>query len=139
MLIAALAVGSVLGVQAWRVSNALGKIKHFPTTVTNACGRAKSGLVLPPPLEGVATFMVFTTGGHDMTETDALKYGVPDVKTRGTDNMTDAIVLVSVDTRSSEISYLSIPRDTWVPRSGQGEDPVATPSATSRTLTAAFP
>jgi len=105
--------------QAWRVSNALGKIKHFPTTVTNGGGGAKSGLVLPAPLLGVVTFMVFTTGSHDMTKTDALKYGVLDVKARGTDNMTDTIVLVSVDTGSGEISYLSIPRDTWVPRSGE--------------------
>ena len=65
------------------------------------------------------TFMVFTTGSHDMTKTDALKYGVADVKARGTDNLTDTIVLVSVDTGSGEISYLSIPRDTWVPRSGE--------------------
>jgi LCP family protein required for cell wall assembly len=79
-------------------------------------GGAKSRLVLPAPLLGVVTFMVFTTGSHDMTKTDALKYGVLDVKARGTDNMTDTIVLVSVDTGSGEISYLSIPRDTWVPR-----------------------
>ena len=116
VLIVALAVGAGLGVQAWRVSNALGKIKHFPTTVTKGGGGAKSGLALPAPLLGVVTFMVFTTGSHDMTKTDAVKYGVPDVKARGTDNMTDTIVLVSVDTRSGQISYLSIPRDTWVPR-----------------------
>jgi len=116
LLIVALAVGAGLGVQAWRVSNALGKIKHFPTTVTKGGGGAKSGLALPAPLLGVVTFMVFTTGSHDMTKTDAVKYGVPDVKARGTDNMTDTIVLVSVDTRSGQISYLSIPRDTWVPR-----------------------
>ncbi len=119
VLVVAVAVGAGLGVQAWRVSSALGKIKHLPTTVTNGGGRAKSGLVLPPPLQGVVTFMVFTTGSHDMTKTDALKYGVPDVKARGTDNMTDTIVLVSIDTRSGQISYLSIPRDTWVPRSGE--------------------
>ena len=54
-----------------------------------------------------------------MTETDELKHGVPHVKARGTDNKTDTIVLVSVDTGSSEISYLSIPQDTWVPHSGE--------------------
>ena len=113
VLVAVLGVGAALGVQAWRVSNALGKIKHFPTTAGAA---AKPGLALPAPLQGVVTFLVFTTGSHDMTMADAVKYGVPDVKARGTDDMTDTIVLLSVDTNTGTISYLSIPRDTWIPK-----------------------
>jgi len=117
----ALVAGAGLGVQAWRVNHALSQIKHFPVATgagTNA-GAAKPGLALPAPLHGVVTFMVFTTGSHDMTMADAIKYGVPDLKARGTDDMTDTIVVLSVDTNTGTISYLSIPRDTWVPKYGE--------------------
>ncbi len=124
VLVVALVAGGVLGVQAWRVNHALSQIKHFATadagaTKAPASGAAKTGLALPPPLQGVVTFLVFTTGSHDMTMADAVRYGVPDVKARGTDDMTDTLVVLSVDTHTGTISYLSIPRDTWVAKYGE--------------------
>lgn len=118
VLVVVLVAGAGLGVQAWRVNHELSQIKHFPVATgagANA-GAAKPGLTLPAPLQGVVTFLVFTTGSHDMTMADAIKYGVPDVKARGTDDMTDTLVLLSVDTNTGTISYLSIPRDTWIPK-----------------------
>jgi LCP family protein required for cell wall assembly len=80
--------------------------------------RVQEPLKLPPALRGVTTFLVFTTGSRDMTLADARRYGIPDVKSRGEDSLTDSIILAVLDAPKRQLSLLSIPRDTWMQRRG---------------------
>lgn len=118
-LAAGLAVSLVLGagvaVQAWRVSQALRHVQHFAAGPKAAAGPA---LNLPAPLQGVVTFLLFTTGSRGMSAADAKRYHIHGLDNRGEDGLTDTIMLVVVDTHAGSIRYLSIPRDTWVPRYG---------------------
>lgn len=120
-LAAGLAVSLVLGagvaVQAWRVSQALRNVQHF-SAGPKAGAAAGPALNLPAPLQGVVTFLLFTTGSRGMSPADARKYHIHGLDNRGEDGLTDTIMLVVVDTHAGSIRYLSIPRDTWVPRYG---------------------
>ena len=66
-------------------------------------------LTLPPAMDGVSTFLLFTTGSKDMTPEDAKRYGVPDLKSRGEDSLTDSIIVAVLDAPGRQLSMLSIP------------------------------
>ena len=69
---------------------------------------------LAEPLEGVTTFLVFSTGAEDMTAEEARRYGITDFAAREGDGLTDSIILAVLDMPSRELTLLSIPRDTWM-------------------------
>ncbi|HSF27385.1 MAG TPA: LCP family protein [Actinomycetes bacterium] len=75
-------------------------------------------LRLPAAMDGVSTFLVFSTGSRDMSAEDARRYGVPDLAYRGDDSLTDSIILAVLDAPARQLSMLSIPRDTWIERRG---------------------
>lgn len=71
-------------------------------------------LQLPAALEGVTTFLVFSTGSEGMTAEEAKQYGVTDLAARGGDGLTDSIIVAVLDASDRQMSLLSIPRDTWL-------------------------
>ena len=118
-LVLAILLGAGLVVQAWRVQHALQGVQHF--SATGPAGRGQSGgveLDLPPPLKGVTTFLLFTTGSRGMTAAEARRYHIHGLDGRGEDGLTDTLMVVVVDTKHGQIRYLSIPRDTWLPQYG---------------------
>lgn len=126
--LALISIGVVLVVVAASVAGlflwARWQLSQVPTfaaagpTVTDSAGHttaaAAAPLTLPPSLDGVTTFLVFTTGSHNMTPAQAKKYNIPDYVARGTDDLTDSIILAVLDAPARKLTMLSIPRDTWL-------------------------
>lgn len=130
VLIAALSVvgllvGTVAGGLLWAKWQ-LSQVPTFSAGPLPPAGRGAAAvapeveepLKLPPAMNGVSTFLLFTTGSKDMSAEDARRYGVPDVKSRGDDSLTDSIIVAVLDAPGRQLSLLSIPRDTWIERRG---------------------
>ncbi len=62
----------------------------------------------------VVSYLVFSTGSDGMTAAQADRFGVADLDQRGSDRLTDVMLLVLLDPPSGSAAMLSIPRDTWV-------------------------
>lgn len=81
----------------------------FATTTTTAP---------PPPAlsQGeVVVFGVFSTGTTRITDEQALEIGVWDADKRGSDKLSDVLMLLLVNPSNNKMTMLSIPRDTWMP------------------------
>ncbi len=116
VVVAASATGLFLWAR-WQLSQVPTFAAAGPQSASAAAGQtsmAAAPLSLPPSLEGVTTFLVFTTGSHNMTPAQAKKYNIPDYVARGTDDLTDSIILAVLDAPARKLTMLSIPRDTWL-------------------------
>ena len=78
-----------------------------PTTTT---------IVLPdvPGRDQVENFLVFSTGTTEITDEEALAIGVSDPDQRGSDDLTDVIMVLTVGRSTGSMAVTSIPRDTWL-------------------------
>lgn len=58
--------------------------------------------------------LVFTTGSRDMTAAEARRLHVTDFRNRGSDGLTDSMMLLIADRETGAVAMLSIPRDLWL-------------------------
>jgi LCP family protein required for cell wall assembly len=58
--------------------------------------------------------LVFTTGSRDMTAEEATRLHITDFHNRGSDGLTDSIMLLIADRDTGAVAMLSIPRDLWL-------------------------
>ncbi|MDG2114911.1 MAG: LCP family protein [Actinomycetota bacterium] len=73
--------------------------------------------IVLPEVEGreeVETFLVFSTGTTDISDEQARAIGVSDPELRGSDDLTDVLMLFTIGKSTGEVAVLSIPRDTWL-------------------------
>ena len=75
-------------------------------------------LVLPDIVgrENVETFLVFSTGTTEISDEQARAIGVSDPELRGSDDLTDVVMLFVLGRDSDEMAVISIPRDTYLPQ-----------------------
>lgn len=58
--------------------------------------------------------LVFTTGSRDMTAEEARRLHITDFRNRGSDGLTDSMMLLIADGETGAVAMLSIPRDLWL-------------------------
>jgi polyisoprenyl-teichoic acid--peptidoglycan teichoic acid transferase len=58
--------------------------------------------------------LVFTTGSRDMTAEEARRLHITDFRNRGSDGLTDSMMLLIADRETGAVAMLSIPRDLWL-------------------------
>lgn len=63
---------------------------------------------------GTRITLVFSVGSRDMGADEARRLRVGGVEARGSDGLTDSIMLVIADRDTDEVALLSIPRDLWL-------------------------
>lgn len=85
----------------------------IPAVPTGAQG--KTGTLQLAADGGVSSWVIASVGSRDMTATQAQKYGIAGLGSRGGDGLTDTLIDVLVNPATHRASVLSIPRDTWVP------------------------
>lgn len=73
-------------------------------------------LVLPDVAgrEEVETFLVFSTGTTEISDEQALAIGVSDPELRGSDDLTDVLMVIMLGRETGEMAVLSIPRDSYL-------------------------
>lgn len=111
-------VAAVLG-GAWALASVFGTIDsldRFGPPPAPADGQAP--ITAPDSvvkLDGdPVTFLLFSTGTTRMTAEEARTLNIPDFGHRGRDELTDVIMLVTVDPDDRLVDVLSLPRDTWL-------------------------
>lgn len=73
--------------------------------------------IVLPEVEGreeVETFLVFSTGTTEITDDQARSIGVSDPELRGSDDLTDVLMVLTIGRSTGEMAVLSVPRDTWL-------------------------
>lgn len=116
VLIGLTAVLLVLAVAAgggwWYVNRQIGNIPRFPGEP------GQKTLDLPLPADGAPqSYVVVSVGSQGMTQAEGRRVGVNPAYRQG-DGLTDIIMNVLVDPSTHKASFLSVPRDTWVPSCG---------------------
>lgn len=70
------------------------------------------GLDLGPD---VRVTLLFSVGSRDLSADDAAALRIADADQRGTDGLTDVLMLVIADPATGRVALLSLPRDLWLP------------------------
>jgi LCP family protein required for cell wall assembly len=96
----------------WYVNRQIGNIPRFGTE------QGQQALDLPLPADGAPqSYLVVSVGSQGMTQEEGRRVGVNPEYRQG-DGLTDIIMNVLVDPSTHQASFLSVPRDTWVPSCG---------------------
>jgi LCP family protein required for cell wall assembly len=95
----------------WYVNRQINNIPRFQET-------GQKALDLPLPADGAPqSYLVVSVGSQGMTQEEGRRVGVNPAFRKG-DGLTDIIMNVLVDPSTHKASFLSVPRDTWVPSCG---------------------
>jgi LCP family protein required for cell wall assembly len=109
LVILLVAIGALTtGLFAWRHVNRV----HIGTPITSSSGSPAS--TAAPVPEGVISVLIASVGARGVSPAIGKKIGVPDIKSRGSDGLTDLLMEGLVNTTTGSVSLLSIPRDTWI-------------------------
>jgi LCP family protein required for cell wall assembly len=96
----------------WYVNQQIADIPRFDVQPS------ERPLDLPLPADGAAqSYVVVSVGSQGMTQAEGRRVGVNPEYRQG-DGLTDIIMNVLVDPSTHKASFLSVPRDTWVPSCG---------------------
>ncbi|MFT5222791.1 MAG: LCP family protein required for cell wall assembly, partial [Glaciecola sp.] len=86
-----------------------------------AAARAPEPVIELPPLNLSPTTtitVIFSVGSNGMTQSEASRLRVGDLSGRGSDKLTDSIMLLISDPPTGKAALLSIPRDVWLSHRG---------------------
>lgn len=64
--------------------------------------------------QGVTSYLIASVGARGVSVDKGKDIGVPDIYKRGSDGLTDVILVALLNSNTGKVSLLSIPRDTWV-------------------------
>lgn len=73
-------------------------------------------LALPEREEktGIETFLIFSTGSAGLDPEEAERAGIPPVRSKDADGLSDSLMLLVLDHSTTSARVLSVPRDAWI-------------------------
>ena len=105
--LSAFAVGYI----SWEYTN----LSRFEEVIKPALSSPNTKPAVPTVPPGVTRILVFSTGSDGLdAEVDGARLGIGRVRARMSDQLTDSILLVTLNPDIAKVGIVSLPRDTWL-------------------------